>query len=377
MLMIQQMKKYKNMDSITKYLNNIAYKFSKGYPDVNDPKDKEILFEMVKNLIKEDEDEDLKKKLIDIINSSDLSDDELRAYTKSITNRGFKGDITGKLNNKGYTQDSFKVGNKAIDYIIDKIADSEAEEFISYTPKSFRNTPDKGNFSSVTGLSNKLVKDLIDIEPGADAGGSSIGKGELFLSLAFNDIDNRGGGGDLNYNGKNLEVKGTGGRLGQQAGRGSDFDYLSFLGEKYLEGEELEEFLNDPQNKIINVSIKNIYDKAIKNGAKPQDVIKDVQKALDGVFFNKGLAKKYFNGPADFGDLADMKIKLTKLNAEAYSQKTNVGAFLFMNSKTGDYVLVDVDNLEDSIDAGLFGTIVKNPISGYQWNNPHPNMIIK
>ena len=218
------------MDNITKYLNNISYKFPKGYPDVNDPKDMELLNEMIKNLIKEDEDEDLKKKLIDIINSSDLSDDELRAYTKSITNRGFKGDITGKLNNKGYTKDSFKVGDKAIDYIIDKIADSEAEEFINYTPKSFRNAPDKGNFSKVTGLSDKLVKDLIDIEPGADAGGSSIGKGELILSLAFNDIDNRGGGGDLNYNGKNLEVKGTGGRLGQQAGRGSDFDYLSFLG---------------------------------------------------------------------------------------------------------------------------------------------------
>ena len=89
------------MDNITKYLNNISYKFPKGYPDVNDPKDMELLNEMIKNLIKEDEDEDLKKKLIDIINSSDLSDDELRAYTKSITNRGFKGDITVKLNSKG------------------------------------------------------------------------------------------------------------------------------------------------------------------------------------------------------------------------------------------------------------------------------------
>ena len=93
------------MDPITKYLNNIAYKFPKGYPDVNDSKDMELLNEMIKNLIKEDEDEDLKKKLIDVINSSDLSDDELRAYTKSINNRGFKGDITGKLNNKGYTKD--------------------------------------------------------------------------------------------------------------------------------------------------------------------------------------------------------------------------------------------------------------------------------
>ena len=232
----------------------------------------------------------------------------------------------------------------------------------------------EGNFSTVTGLSQGLVQDLINIEPGADAGGSAIGKGELFLALAFSDIDNRGGGGDLNFEGKNLEVKGTGGRLGQQGGRGSDFDYLGFLGDKHLEGEELDKFLNDDRNKLINYSIKEIFDAVDGNKSA---VIKDVQKALDGIYFNKGLAKKYFNSPADFKDLAEMKIKLTKLNAEAYSQKTNVGAFVFMNSKTGEYVYVDVENLGDSIDSGLFGTIVKDPIKGYQWNNPHPNMIIR
>ena len=35
------------MDKITQYLNKISYKFPKGYPDVNDPKDMEILMEMV------------------------------------------------------------------------------------------------------------------------------------------------------------------------------------------------------------------------------------------------------------------------------------------------------------------------------------------
>jgi len=366
------------MDILDKFLKQYSYKFDKGYPDLENPKDKEMLFELAFGLTEQEEEEEkLEDKLIKIIRSSKLSDDELNAYIKSISNRGFKGDITKILTNKGYTSDSFKVGEKAMDYIIDKITDSEAKEFLQYKPKTFKNTPDKGNLSKVTGLSNQLVQDLINIEPGADAGGSSIGKGELFLALAFSDIDNRGGGGDLNYNGKNLEVKGTGGRLGQQAGRGSDFDYLSFLGEKYLEGEDLEEFLNDPQNKIINVSIKNLYDKATAKGANSASVIKDIQKSLDSIFFNKGLAKKYFNSPTDFKDLAEMKLKLTKLNAEAYAQKTNVGAFLFMNSKTGDYVLVDIENLEDSIDAGLFGTIVKNPISGYQWNNPHPNMVIK
>ena len=366
-----------NMNQIEKIIRENSWRFRKGYPDSQ--KDIDYLKTIVESNLQEQEEEEEKliDKLIRVVKSSNLSDDELNAYIKSINNRGFKTDITSKLGKKGYNKDSFKVGDKSIEYIIDKISDSEAEEFIKYTPKTFKNTPDKGNFSKVTGLSDKLVQDLINIEPGADARGNAIGKGELFLSLVFNDIDNRGGGGDLNYDGKNLEVKGTGGRLGQQAGRGSDFDYLSFLGEKYFEGDELEEFLKDPQNKIINVSIKNLYDQATKNGSKSEDVIKDIQKALDGAYFNRGLAKKYFNGPADFKDLADMKKKLTKLNAEAYAQKTNVGAFLFMNSKTGDYVLVDIENLEDSIDTDLFGTIVKNPISGYQWNNPHPNMIIR
>lgn len=367
------------MDVFDKILKEHSWKFSKGYPDINIQEDKDLLFSIVKDMVgeQEEEKESLEDKLIKVIRSSKLSDEELNAYIKSINNRDFKGNVKTKLSNKGYTADSFKVGEKALDYIIDKISDSEAQEFINYKQKSFANSPDKGNFSNVTGLSNKLVQDLINIEPGADAGGSSIGKGELFLALAFNDIDNRGGGGDLNYNNKNLEVKGTGGRLGQQPGRGSDFDYLNFLGEKYLEGEELDDFLNDPQNKIINVSLKDIYDKAIANGAKSEEVIKDIQKALDSVFFNKGLAKEYFNNPADFKDVAKMKLKLIKLNAKAYASKTNVGYFVFLNSKNGDYVLIDIDNLEDSIDAGLFGTRVKNNISGYQWNDPHPNMVIK
>ncbi len=363
------------MDVITEFINKVAYKFPKGYPDINDSADKELLESLMGlNEAEEEDEEKLIDKLIDIIRSSDLSDDELNAYIKSISNKGLTGDLKDKLSKKGYTADSFKVGDKAISYIINKISDSEAKEFIEYTPKSFANAPDRGNFSSVTGLSQGLVQDLINIEPGADAGGSAIGKGELFLALAFSDIDNRGGGGDLNFEGKNLEVKGTGGRLGQQGGRGSDFDYLGFLGDKHLEGEELDNFLNDDKNKLINYSIKEIFDAV--DGDKSA-VIKDIQKALDGIYFNKGLAKKYFNSPADFKDLAEMKIKLTKLNAEAYSQKTNVGAFIFMNSKTGEYVYVDVENLGDSIDSGLFGTIVKDPIKGYQWNNPHPNMIIR
>ena len=41
------------MDVITRYLNNVSYKFPKGYPDINNSKDKAMLYEMINNIIEE------------------------------------------------------------------------------------------------------------------------------------------------------------------------------------------------------------------------------------------------------------------------------------------------------------------------------------
>ena len=41
------------MDALDRFLNRVAYKFDKGYPDVNNPKDMEMLFEMVNNILSE------------------------------------------------------------------------------------------------------------------------------------------------------------------------------------------------------------------------------------------------------------------------------------------------------------------------------------
>tara|TARA_B100001093_G_scaffold492920_1_gene534532 strand:+ start:422 stop:1417 length:996 start_codon:yes stop_codon:yes gene_type:complete len=51
------------MDSLDKFLYDVAYKFPKGYPDMNDPKDKDMLFKMIhevteeKSLLKEQQQE--------------------------------------------------------------------------------------------------------------------------------------------------------------------------------------------------------------------------------------------------------------------------------------------------------------------------------
>ena len=41
------------MDSLDKFLHDVAYKFPKGYPDMNDPKDKDMLFKMIHEVTEE------------------------------------------------------------------------------------------------------------------------------------------------------------------------------------------------------------------------------------------------------------------------------------------------------------------------------------
>lgn len=370
------------MNVFDRIINSVAYKFPKGYPDMDDPNDKEMLFKMVNEILEVDEkpeEEDLKAKLIDLIKSSDISDETLKKLFKSISGSGSRGELKSYLNQKGYTPESFKTKDSALEYILDKLTDTETKELMDYlkNPKSLDGAGDKGNLIKVTGLSDQLVKDLINIEPGADAGGSAIGKAEIFLALVFKDVDNRSGGGDLNFNGKNLEVKGTGGRFGQQAGRGSAANYLEIIGDKFLDGDELEEFISEPSNGNINYALKDIYERATKNGYKSEEVISYLQKILDQLYFNKGLASKFFNGPADFDNLEEIKKKLLELNAAAYAAKNNVDYFLMLNSSNGDYVLIDINKLPEAVNAGLIDTITKAPTLGFKWDNPNPQIIIK
>ena len=39
------------MDVIEEFLYSISYKFPKGYPDINDPKDNELLYSLVEDIL--------------------------------------------------------------------------------------------------------------------------------------------------------------------------------------------------------------------------------------------------------------------------------------------------------------------------------------
>lgn len=318
----------------------------------------------------------LKRKLITTILVSNLSPAEIHSYTNDIKNKELKQDIIAYIHKQGYTPNKFKVGESAVDFIFNKISQSKTREFLDYIkePLALDDFPIKSNFFKISALSKDLVLDLIAIEPGADETGSAIGKGEVFLALSFSDVSNRDGGGDLDFKGENLEIKGIGGRLGQQPGRGSDFNYVEHLARMFLPKEKYDDFVTDKQNYTINICIQRIYKETIKS--KRETVI-EIQRCLDSVFFNKGLAKNYFNKAHDFKNLDQMKKNLLKINAKSYAIKSGVGVFLFLNTKTADYVLVDYDSLDEAIDFNIIDTVTKSPIKGYRWTNPHPSIVIR
>jgi hypothetical protein len=62
------------MDSLTTYLNRIAYKFPKGYPDISNPKEKKLLFEMVEKFLEEAADDRVEDAQLSLFPDEELKD---------------------------------------------------------------------------------------------------------------------------------------------------------------------------------------------------------------------------------------------------------------------------------------------------------------
>jgi len=373
------------MVNIDALLSEWAYRCKKGYPDMDSPSDLKILRSILKEqditlpqLQEQEEKEEgpSKKELIDLINQSDLNSKALTRIIKIVKGAGFRSRTKNLLSKNGFTEKDFKSGVTDLDKILNTITNSEVDELFKYLeePKKLSSFPPRGNLINQLGISPDLGKDLMGIE-GIDDQGSNIGKIEIFLALVLSDVNNRKGGGDLNWEGVgNLEIKGAGGRAGQQSGRGAFINGQNRIADKFIPmGEEREEFEASDENRYMNYCLKNGFDSVVKKEGNIKEYISFTQKLLDEIFFNKGLAKKYFNKADDFNDLAKMRNSIFKLNIEAYAEKTNVDAFMFASATTGEYAIVDIDKVGEAIDQGIIRIRI-SPVLGYKWVDPNPNI---
>jgi len=176
------------MDVLDKFFIKYAYKFPKGYPDMNDPKDKEMLFELAYRLIDEDEEVEIKI-------------DDKTTTTKS-------QDPTG----------GSQTYNDTIRYALSGGSDWENHPI----PKPKNKYPYKGNtFSiSVKGDDKEIFNKLYPVKPPkagkeiGSAGSLGVGNGEIALYWLYHFSDSAdvtegrsGDDPDLFFNNQGVEVK--------------------------------------------------------------------------------------------------------------------------------------------------------------------------
>ena len=174
------------MDNITKYLNKVAYKFPKGYPDMNNAQDKKTLFEMVNNIV-EDEEVVSSEEETDIIISSPDPTGGSETYNDTIRfalyGSDYKGKPIPKPNKKyPYNSNTFSI----------KVSSEDREMFDKLYPVK---PPKAGR------------------EIGS-AGSLGVGNGEIALYWLYHFSDSAkvtegrsGDDPDLFFNGQGVEVK--------------------------------------------------------------------------------------------------------------------------------------------------------------------------
>jgi len=228
------------MDPITKYLNNIAYKFPKGYPDMNDPKDKTMLFELIEqqlNLFSDEEldkltvkikdktgvdldkvDKSTKNQILDIIGDDELSNDEIKRIKNLVSGFKYEEDFYNYTQSKGLSVKSQKaIFNKASQM-------DELPSLISYIKSSKPKFEEAGEGSILTlfngsGISEDFLLWLYQYTIGAGDDILGVGRMEEFIIFMFDNIINPPSGDAGLKDGTEIEVKGNNAKIwGQKDG---------------------------------------------------------------------------------------------------------------------------------------------------------------
>ena len=123
------------MDILEKIIRENCWKFDKGYPDMDIPKDVALLNEIVegyKYKIKEDESKIKKSDLVNLINDLDLDDDQITKLFNRTKNFTTYRPIKKTLDRKNYNPIILKKFSKEIQDLIEDLPKNEVDDFIKY-----------------------------------------------------------------------------------------------------------------------------------------------------------------------------------------------------------------------------------------------------
>lgn len=352
------------MDILDKFLNNVAYKFNKGYPD--GPEDMARLFEMANNLVEaEDEEKSTlsKEDIIKIIQSSEYTDKQLARLDQLVTSVSYSDEINNVTKAKNLTSKEEAFLSKQLDnYNQYKIYTKYIENPISYA-----DFPDEGNAIDILktkGFSEDFLKVMLSVD--FQAGGRGVGPGEFYFIVLTKDAK-KATKGDLMTDEGEVEVK-AGSAMLSPFGRtdtwNQSIEFLkSWLNENAPEKAEdaLQAFNSLSGKRGFNGLFKKIPSVLnILDTEEVDDFINDFSNHIEDRYSQHISidVNKYFRG--DNLDAVGLENEIAKKLAQAYVDKEGVEQFLFLNKKTGRYVKYPTSELINTIGKDIVVTSMQD-----------------
>lgn len=313
------------------------------------------------------------EKNVDEFKVPDATADKLK---KEIRDASYEGAIQSFLTTKKYTAAAFQ--GKGYNTLLSTIFDSSDEDLKKFV--EFINTKNDlkfndhlaGNVAVLArgkGLSDALIDNLSGLNELRDAGGNSVGPGEVLFAIVFSDVANSMTGGDLVHADKKIEVKKNEGHFGQQSGRG---------GMKLLKTLFLDPFIRNPDklkqiDQGLSIRMGDILLASYNAVDNKQEFVSYAIKKLNSIYANNAsMAEKYFNDQLfRAGDVKQINIALLKLNADGYIKSD----FIMFIDKNYNYVVSTKEDLIKPggyIDAGKVRTL-----GNFTINDLYPKIGIK
>ena len=354
------------MVNIDNLVNEWAYRCEKGYPDMDSPSDLRVLKTILKEegitipqfqqVISEQEksDELTIKDIEDILNQ--IKDDKaaIKKIYNFISNRPGEKGFFGVANDSNVTDKTVDTSN-APQVIFDLLSNSgDLKKYLDFNKPGFGEIGKEGNFLDFFEGKSGITKDTLTkmFNFSGKESGRGVGKGEVAMALLFKDVKMAAaGGGDLNWGGKSLEVKGSSARLGGRDRKFEGFERtaLGQLATKY-----------DKSDTKLTTLITNLSDEDGLGRKELLDAVIDFESKAHP----KGDAEKYFTE-----DILDSPIELrksfTKNLIKNYSTSKNIDHFIWWNSDDifGKYLSFKPEEADDLVDNGSLRT---NNIFVYQ-----------
>jgi hypothetical protein len=309
------------MTTIDKILLEWSYRCPDGIVDLNNPKKAKILFEILNEI-------DSKQELIDLINTTELSPEQIAKLKKYVSGKVSQSDINIQLE-KQFTDKGLKRVSPLVIYLANNF-DAE-DKLLTYmkgdSQPSLGNSGNLFTLFSESGLPEDFLKKL------AQTTSNQLGAGELLLVTMLKDVEKlqkKSGRGDIRVGDEVIELKGRGATISEWGDRAPIRIAFSKTPEYTKEEIDDKKLAGERWLTILNNDLTS-NDKERIGRAKSV------------------LQKLYPDFILDTSDLDKLKKSIAEGFANIYFNEEKINSILVLDELTGNYRKFNKDNFKKAL----------------------------